>query len=153
MAPLTLVKLNGKYLLNQQDQDLSSWGISVYRENNSSSISCVLNSSNSSDFKGISLDLQLCKWQENQTPERKKERPLSGFVDFLGEGKKVQTVVCVCVWVVFFFFFLFFSPTSIYLHSMVSFIIGFQPYTSTFWSHVQNIYLFLIFLALAYKNF
>lgn len=120
MAPLTLVKLNGKYLLNQQDQDLSSWGISVYRENNSSSISCVLNSSNSSDFKGISLDLQLCKWQENQTPERKKERPLSGFVDFLGEGKKVQTVVCVCGGGGVLFFFPFFSPNK-YLFTFYGF--------------------------------
>lgn len=118
MAPPALVKLNGKYPLNQQDRDLSSWGVFVDIENNSSPIACVLNSSNSSNFKGISLDLQLCKWQENQTPERKKERPLSGFVDFLGEGKKVQTVV----WRggLLFFFLSFFFPSK-YLFTFYDF--------------------------------
>lgn len=61
MAPPALVKLNEKHLTNQQDQDWASWGVSVYRGTSYFPTSCVFNSSNSSDFKGISLGLQLCK--------------------------------------------------------------------------------------------
>lgn len=61
MAPPALVKFSGKHLVNQLDQDLSSWRVSVYTETSDCPSSSVLNSSDSSDFKGISLDLQLCK--------------------------------------------------------------------------------------------
>lgn len=145
------MKLSGKHPLNQQDQDLYSWRVSLYRETNYSPISCVLNSSKSSDFKGISLDLQLCKWEENQTPEKKKEKPLSGYVDFLGRGKKVQAVVC---GLLFFFFIFFFPPRSTYLNSMFYFIIGFQLYTSTFFvPHAKNTPVFNISSADLQKYF
>jgi len=102
MAPPALVKLNEKHLLNQQGQDLASWGVSVYRETSYSPTSCGLNSSNSSSFKGNSLDLQLCKREENQTPKKMEERALSGFVDFLGKVRKYRQW---CVGAFFAFFF------------------------------------------------
>lgn len=151
MSPPALVKLSGKYPLNQQDPDLYSWRVSLYRETNYSPISCVLNSSKSSDFKGISLDLQLCKWEENQTPEKKKERPLSGYVDFLGGGKKVQTAVR---GLLFFFLYLFFHPNKyLFKFDVLLYYWLLTIHINLFLSHVLKIYLFLIFLVLTYKNF
>lgn len=148
MAPPALVKLSGKHLLYQQDQ--ASWGVSVYGETSYSPTSCVLNSSNSSDSKGISLDLQLCISEENQSPERRKERPPRIS---LGEVRKYRQGRVGFSFSIFFLPPPFFFPNK-YLFTFYDFFYYcLSTIHSTFSSHVLKIYLFLIFLALAYKNF
>ena len=70
---------NGKHPLNQQEQNLASWGVSIHTETDSSVTSCVFNSWNYYGLIRINLDLQLCEWEENQPPERKTQRLLSRF--------------------------------------------------------------------------
>lgn len=115
---------NGKHPLNQQEQNLASWGVSIHTETDSSVTSCVFNSWNYYGLIRINLDLQLCEWEENQPPERKTQRLLSRFS--WGVRYYTQDDGVIFGW-------------QRFIYSMLYFINGSWPYIPISWSHILKI--------------